>query len=463
MKYQLNFTIKTLPNTVYNALVIFKKIKNIYKNSVLFENNNSNKGQYFSYICFNSIAHIKIKNEKIYQHFPDGKVKTEKLDPTINIVKYLHEFTTKFNVAKHKYDFINNGLFGFMSYDSVRYYESVSIKKRKKLNIPDIFYNVYQNIIVVDHIKKKTYLLNYAKKPNKDFSLIETILKYDTHSKGSFKKIGEVSSSINDFKFKSMIAMAIKHCHRGDVFQLVLSKRFSQKFEGEELKVFKVLKEINPSPYMFFYDYEGFNIFGCSPEAQLIVENNIAEIHPIAGTYRRTGNEIEDRKLGDLLFNDDKENAEHVMLVDLARNDLSRNSTKIKVETYKEIQYFSHVIHLVSRVTGKKNKDISTIQLVADTFPAGTLCGAPKHKAMQLIEKYEPINREFYGGAIGYLDFEGNFNHAIMIRTFLSKNKILNWQAGAGIVIDSTEDNELKEVYNKTRALVNAIEHANER
>ena len=463
MKYQLNFKVKTLSNTVYNPLVIFKKIKDLYKNSVLFENNDSNKGQYFSYICFNSIAHIKIKNEKIYQQFPDETVKIKKLDPTINIVKYLNDFIDKFNVAKHKYNFINNGLFGFMSYDSVRYYETVSIKNNKKLNIPDILYNVYQNIIVIDHIKKRTYLLNYAKQPNKDFSLTENILKYYTHSKDSFKKIGKVSTSIDDIKFKSMITMATKYCYRGDVFQLVLSKRFSQKFEGDELEVFKVLKEINPSPYMFFYDYETFNIFGCSPEAQLIVENNIAEIHPIAGTYRRTGNEVEDRKLGDLLFNDDKENAEHVMLVDLARNDLSRNANKIKVETYKEIQFFSHVIHLVSKVTGKKNKDISTIQLVADTFPAGTLCGAPKHKAMQLIEKHEPINREFYGGAIGYLDFEGNFNHAIMIRTFLSKNKTLNWQAGAGIVIDSTEDSELKEVYNKTSALVKALESANER
>ena len=192
MKHQLNFTLKVLSNTVYNPITIFEKIKSIYKESILFENNNSKKGQNFSYLCFNSIAHIKIKNEKIYQQFPGEKVKTKKLDPTINVVKYLHDFITKFKVAKHKYDFINNGLFGFMSYDSVRYYENVSIKKNKKLNIPDIFYNIYQSIIVIDHIKKKTYLLNYAKKPNEDFSLIETILKYYTHSKGSFKKIGEV-------------------------------------------------------------------------------------------------------------------------------------------------------------------------------------------------------------------------------------------------------------------------------
>lgn len=463
MKYQLNFAVKKLPDTIYDPLIIYRKIKSIYKNSMLFENNDINKGQNFSYLCFNLIAYIKIKNEKIYEQFPNESVKLKPLDPTISVVKYLHDFIAKFDVAKHKYDFINNGLFGYMSYDSVRYFETVSLKKNKRLNIPDIFYNVYQNIIVIDHIKKDTYLLHYAEKPSKDFSHIETFLKYYSHRIDSFKKTGKVSTSIDDIKFKYMITMAKKHCYRGDVFQLVLSKRFSQKFEGDELEVFKVLKEINPSPYMFFYDYETFNIFGCSPEAQLIVENNIAEIHPIAGTYRRTGNEVEDRKLGDLLFNDDKENAEHVMLVDLARNDLSRNANKIKVETYKEIQFFSHVIHLVSKVTGKKNKDISTIQLVADTFPAGTLCGAPKHKAMQLIEKYEPINREFYGGAIGYLDFEGNFNHAIMIRTFLSKNKILNWQAGAGIVIDSTEDSELKEVYNKTSALEKAIESANER
>jgi len=220
------------------------------------------------------------------------------------------------------------------------------------------------------------------------------------------------------------------------------------------------LRSINPSPYLFFFDYGDFKIFGSSPEAQLIVKDGKAEIHPIAGTYKRTGNDEQDAELAKQLAQDDKENSEHVMLVDLARNDLSRNGNLVNVETYREVQYFSHVIHLVSKVTGMKKADISTLKIVADTFPAGTLSGAPKHMAMQLIEKYEKTSRGYYGGAIGFMDFNGNFNHAIMIRTFLSKNHELHFQAGAGLVAASNADDELQETYNKLGALNKALEIA---
>jgi anthranilate synthase component 1 len=269
-----------------------------------------------------------------------------------------------------------------------------------------------------------------------------------------------MESNLTDDEYKHHVELAKKHCARGDVFQLVLSKSFSQEFKGDEFNVYRALRSINPSPYLFYFDYGNFKIFGSSPEAQLIVSNGKAEIHPIAGTFKRTGNDLQDAELAKQLKIDDKENAEHVMLVDLARNDLSRHGSHVTVDTYREVQFFSHVIHLVSKVTGQKHKETSTMQVVADTFPAGTLSGAPKHRAMQLIEQYEKTSRSFYGGAIGFMDFEGNFNHAIMIRTFVSKNHKLHWQAGAGLVSKSNPESELQEVYNKLGALTKAIELA---
>jgi anthranilate synthase component 1 len=272
--------------------------------------------------------------------------------------------------------------------------------------------------------------------------------------------MGNSKSAISDKEYKDLVSKAKKHCQRGDVFQLVLSRRFSQEFKGDDFNLYRALRTVNPSPYLFYFDYGDFKIFGSSPEAQLIVKDNQAEIHPIAGTFKRTGNDEKDAKLAIELSQDPKENAEHVMLVDLARNDLSRNGSLVKVKTNREVQFFSHVIHLVSKVTGIKKAETPTFQLVADTFPAGTLSGAPKYKALELIEKYEKINRGFYGGAIGFMDFEGNFNHAIIIRSFLSKNHTLFYQAGAGIVAASDEENELQEVYNKLGALIRALEIA---
>ena len=286
------------------------------------------------------------------------------------------------------------------------------------------------------------------------------LIKSKNYSAFNFSTQGKTSSNLTDAEYKEHVDLAKKHCARGDVFQLVLSKKFSQQFKGDEFNVYRALRSINPSPYLFYFDYGDFKIFGSSPEAQLVINKGKAEIHPIAGTFKRTGNDEKDAELAKQLSIDDKENAEHVMLVDLARNDLSRHGSNVKVEKYREVQFFSHVIHLVSKVTGNMHKDTTTMQVVADTFPAGTLSGAPKHKAMQLIEKYEKTSRDFYGGAIGFMDFDGNFNHAIVIRTFLSKNHQLHWQAGAGLVSKSNPETELQEVYNKLGALTKAIELA---
>src|SRR5699024_4602268 len=289
---------------------------------------------------------------------------------------------------------------------------------------------------------------------------INQLLKSKNFSSYNFEKVGTPSSKLKDQDYKALVEKAKEHCNRGDVFQLVLSRRFEQQFKGDEFNVYRALRSINPSPYLFYFDYGDFKIFGSSPEAQLVVKDNRAEIHPIAGTFKRTGNDEEDAHSARALAEDEKENAEHVMLVDLARNDLSRNGTEVTIEKYKEIQYFSHVIHLVSKVSALKKPQVSTMQLVADTFPAGTLSGSPKPKALELINVYENTHRSFYGGAIGFMDFDGNYSHAITIRTFLSKDHRLHYQAGAGIVSASKEENELQEVYNKLRALETALQMA---
>ncbi|MGB5383028.1 MAG: anthranilate synthase component I family protein, partial [Lutimonas sp.] len=415
----------------------------------------------FSYICFNPVASISIQNGKMSQHFPDGKHRVTDIGPALDVPMEIHNFSQKFEAEDQKFKFINNGLFGYISYDAVQFFEDISITpKENKLEIPEIYYAVYQNIIAINHFKNEAFIFCHSLSGANNTDDIHQLIENKNFASYSYKNGEDEESNFTDEEYLALVEQAKKHCFRGDVFQLVLSRQFSQSFKGDEFNVYRALRSINPSPYLFYFDYGDFKIFGSSPEAQLVVKNGKAEIHPIAGTFRRTGNDEKDLEVAKELARDEKENAEHVMLVDLARNDLSRNGEHVHVETYKEIQFFSHVIHLVSKVVGEKFKDAITYQVVADTFPAGTLTGAPKHKAMQLIDQYEKTNRTFYGGAIGFMDFNGNFNHAIIIRSFLSKNHHLFYQAGAGIVAKSKSENELQEVYNKLGALKLALEMA---
>ncbi|WP_452596931.1 anthranilate synthase component I family protein [Pontimicrobium sp. MEBiC01747] len=453
---------KILADTI-TPVSIYLKIRDKFPNSILLESSDYHANDNsFSYICFNPIASIKVTEKSIYETFPDGSTLTNR---TKNVANRIHKFTQRFKVtSEKKFKFINNGIFGYTAYDAVKYFEDVEIsKKPNSIEIPDIYYAVYQNIIAINHFKNEAYV--FAHCFNDNASNIDDVLhliKSKNFASYEFSTNSNITSNLTDDEYKSHVELAKKHCARGDVFQLVLSKKFSQEFKGDEFNVYRALRSINPSPYLFYFDYGDFKIFGSSPEAQLVVSNGIAEIHPIAGTFKRTGNDEQDAELAKKLAQDDKENAEHVMLVDLARNDLSRHGSQVQVETYREAQFFSHVIHLVSKVTGKIHDNTETMQVVADTFPAGTLSGAPKHKAMQLIEQYEKTSRAFYGGAIGFMDFNGNYNHAIMIRTFLSKNHELHWQAGAGLVSKSNPEHELQEVYNKLGALTKAIELAKE-
>lgn len=462
MAYELKTYYKKILADTITPVSVYLKIRDKFPNSILLESSDYRANDNtFSYICSNPIASIKVKDEKITLLFPDKSVKEIVINSKNDVVDIIHDFSQKFKTESNGFKFINNGLFGYMSYDAVRYFEDISISKKDgDLDIPDIYYAVYQNIIAINHFKNEAYIFAHCYNSENNISEIEQLLNIRNFASYNFRKEGEASSNLNDEDYKELVALAKKHCKRGDVFQLVLSRRFSQGFKGDEFNVYRALRSINPSPYLFYFDYGDFKIFGSSPEAQLIVKDGKAEIHPIAGTFKRTGNDEEDALLAKKLTEDAKENSEHVMLVDLARNDLSRHGNMVNVENYREVQFFSHVIHLVSKVTGQKKKETPTMKVVADTFPAGTLSGAPKHMAMQLIEKYETTNRDYYGGAIGFMDFNGDFNHAIMIRTFLSKNHQLHYQAGAGLVAASEPEKELQETYNKLGALNKALEIA---
>jgi len=460
-KYSLYTHHKRILTDTITPVTVYYKIRDKYPNSILLESGDYHKSQKnFSYICFNPIATIKVENEVISETFPDGSATSIEITEDVNVVDEIYNFTKKFDTkSEENFKFINNGIFGYTAYDAVRYFEDIQIsKKDNSVVIPDMYYAVYQNIIAINHFKNEAYIFAHCYEGvENNIDEIDTLINVQNFASYKFNAKGDITSNLTDDEFRAHVEVARKHCQRGDVFQLVLSRRFSQEFTGDEFNIYRALRSINPSPYLFYFDYGDFKIFGSSPEAQLIVEDGLAEIHPIAGTYKRTGDYEKDEILAENLKNDDKENAEHVMLVDLARNDLSRHGSQVNVDTYREVQFFSHVIHLVSKVTGQKHDTTSTMQVVADTFPAGTLSGAPKHRAMQLIEDYEKTSRAFYGGAIGFMDFHGNFNHAIMIRTFLSKDYKLFWQAGAGLVSKSNQENELQEVYNKLGALTKAI------
>jgi anthranilate synthase component 1 len=461
-KFELKTHNKKILADTISPVSVYLKIRDKFPNSILLESSDYHgNDNSFSYICCNPIASIKVDANLITKTYPDQTVNTTIVTPD-KVTSEIDTFTKQFETQKDtSFKFINNGMFGFTAYDAVKYFEDITIsKKDDSIEIPEMYYAVYQNIIAINHFKNEAYIFAHCYESESNIDAIDHLIKVQSFSSYDFESKGDISSNLSDEEFKLNVELAKKHCARGDVFQLVLSKKFQQDFKGDDFNVYRALRSINPSPYLFYFDYGKFKIFGSSPEAQLVVQDQNAEIHPIAGTFARTGDDLKDAELAKKLVADKKENSEHVMLVDLARNDLSRHCTEIDVKKYREVQFFSHVIHLVSKVMGKVRKGTPTIQIVADTFPAGTLSGAPKYKAMELIETYEKTSRAFYGGAIGFMDFDGNYNHAIMIRTFLSKNYQLHWQAGAGIVSKSSPENELQEVYNKLGALTKAIKLA---
>ena len=462
--YKLNSVKKNIIVDTITPVSIYLKLRDNYSNTILLESSDySAKDNSYAYICCNPIAKFYVKKNTLFTEYPDGSKFQKEVAKDIRIFSELEKFMNKFSIqddSNQSKKYISKGLFGYMTYDSVRFFEKININNESfSDDIPDIYYSLYSEIIVVNTFNNEANLISHSGNKNK-IDEIEKLITRKKTNEFSFKLNGKLESNLTDDEFLKMVDNGIKHCYRGDVFQIVLSRKFSQKFSGDEFCVYRQLRSINPSPYLFYFDYGSFKIFGSSPEAQLVIKDKKAEIHPIAGTFKRSGDDAVDKEKAIKLFEDDKENSEHMMLVDLARNDLSRSCSNVKVEKDREIQFYSHVIHLVSKVTGELKSPSNDI--IGNTFPAGTLTGAPKFRAMELIEEYENHTRSFYGGAIGFIDFDNNFNHAIMIRSFLSKNQNLLLQAGAGIVSKSNRHNELNEVYNKIGALLKALEKAEE-
>ncbi len=457
--------VRLLSDTI-TPVSIYLKIRDIYPNSLLLESSDYHGNENsFSYICIKPLASIEAEKGIITETYPDGSQISTPVEGTGTFRDRFTEFLGSFEQSDLDGSVPVNGLFGYTAYDAVSYFETISLKASadEERSIPDLHYSFYNYIIAINHFQNVLYIIeNKINKNEGETEKIRSLLYSRNIAVYSFSPDENEVSNMSDEDYKAIVKKGKEHCYRGDVFQVVFSRQFSKDFKGDEFNVYRALRSVNPSPYLFYFDYGSYKIFGSSPEAHLKINKSKASINPIAGTFRRTGDDENDKLLAQKLAADLKENAEHVMLVDLARNDLSRHAKNVKVESYREVQFYSHVIHLVSEVSGELNENSSVTDMMTSTFPAGTLTGAPKFRAMQLIDKYEPGRRGYYGGAIGFLDFSGQFNHAIMIRTFLSQNNRLYYQAGAGIVAISDEENELQEVNNKLGALRKAVEMAKE-
>lgn len=458
---KINTRIKKILADTITPVSIYLRIRDIFPNSLLLESSDyHSREDSYSFICLEPVVSFVVENDQIRTCDVDGNVNIKDISPDVSVPDELNGFISMFINVNGSDEIKTNGFFGYSTYDAVRYFENIRLRHTKspEYSIPDIVYCIYRYVIAINHFQNVLYLVeNQINQSTGNLEYVESLLYNRNIATYPFKPRGSEESILSDEEYLNLVGQGIQHCHRGDVFQIVLSRQFRQKFSGDEFNVYRCLRSINPSPYLFYFDYGNYKIFGSSPEALLQIISGKAYIHPIAGTFKRTGNDEEDKELAFKLTQDKKENSEHIMLVDLARNDLSRNADNVKVESFREIQFFSHVIHMVSKVSGKLPEKYNSIQVMADSFPAGTLSGAPKYKAMQLIDKYENQNRGYYGGGIGYIGFNGDFNHAIMIRSFLSKNNTLFYQAGAGIVAESKEEKELQEVNNKLMALKNAI------
>ena len=482
---------------LYTPVGVYMRLRDIYPQSALMESSDYHGfDNSRSFIGVHPIASIAVGHGIVTSTYPDGKVEKQELpafgegkgeECKLAISKAINDFIQSFHVEGEGKDFC--GLYGFTTFNAVRYFENIPVKDTtmEKNDAPDIYYIMYKDIIVFDHFNNTMELIvlnetdadaedrqadnkqkNAEGEKQEDSSLftLHSSLEMDNLLKAvnkvnvkpyDFHPVGDTTSTLTDEEHKANIRRCIQHCLRGDVFQIVVSRRFIQKYEGDDFKLYRALRSINPSPYLFYFDFGGFRIFGSSPETHNRIVGNKAFIDPIAGTTKRTGDMEQDRKAAEFLRNDPKENAEHVMLVDLARNDLSRNCHGVKVDFYKDMQFYSHVIHLVSRVSGTLDEGADHIKEFIDTFPAGTLSGAPKVRAMQIISELEPHNRGAYGGCIGFIGLNGDLNQAIVIRTFISRNGELWFQAGSGVVAKSNDQYELEECNNKLGALTKAI------
>jgi anthranilate synthase component I len=458
---------KKLLSDIYTPVGIYLRLRDRFRDTILLESTDSHAAENsYSYICINAIAGIEITDKKTLEFkLPGQTPERVPMGGALGIPDLLWDFMQRFDcgLLPEKQLRAVQGLFGYTSFDAVQFFDTIRFRERKSVEtpIPLMRYRLYQYVIAVNHFRDELYICeNKTAGLESELPAVESLIRSKDVPVYPFGPVGAETSNLTDEDYREIVGKGIKSCLRGDVFQIVLSRRFQQQFTGDEFNVYRALRNINPSPYLFFFDYGDYKLMGSSPESQILLQNGEAIVHPIAGTFRRTGDDVIDRQMADKLLNDKKENAEHVMLVDLARNDLSRSCDDVKVVHYRDIQFYSHVIHLVSEVRGKLRPAHNPFQLLATTFPAGTLSGAPKFKAMELIDQYEPTARSYYGGCIGFIGFDGTCVHAIMIRSLLSRSNTLTYQAGAGVVAASSPESELQEVNNKLGALKSAILYA---
>jgi len=487
-KIEIKTQCRRLLSDIYTPVGIYLRLRDRFRDTILLESTDYHVAENsYSFICINAIAGIEISDTRSVEFkFPGLPPEKKPLANLSDTPGLLWEFMQRFDTepAVEKSVRAVQGLFGYTTFDAVQFFDTIKLRSgkdgadgggkrqaegegKRQVNgpapIPLMRYRLYQYVIAINHFKDELYICeNRIAGVESELSAVESLIKSKDVPVYPFKVKGEETSNLKDEEYIDIVKKGIRSCHRGDVFQIVLSRRFQQGFSGDEFNVYRALRSINPSPYLFFFDYGDYKLMGSSPESQLILQNGEAIVHPIAGTFKRTGDDVTDEMMADKLLKDAKENAEHVMLVDLARNDLSRSCDAVTVAQYRQVQYYSHVIHLVSEVRGKLRAGYNPFELLATTFPAGTLSGAPKFKAMELIDEYEPTARSYYGGCIGFMGFDGSCNHAIMIRSLLSRNNTLIYQAGAGVVAASQPESELQEVNNKLGALKKAILFAEE-
>lgn len=458
-KYIYHTASKHILADLITPVSAYLKVRDAYPQSALMESSDYHGGENAkSFIGVHPIAQISIEHGIGRAQYPDGRIEEVPVSREHDSASIIGDFLKAFSISGKDSNYC--GLYGYTSFNAVRYFENINVKDetQERNDAPDLLYILYKDVIVFDHFRNQVTIIELLSEGEEDdLDQLEHDMQNRPYQAYDFHPVGEFWSTLTDDEHRENIRRGISHCLRGDVFQIVLSRRFKQQYEGDDFKLYRALRTINPSPYLFYFDFGGFRIFGSSPETHCRISGNRAYIDPIAGTTKRTGNAEIDKMNAEYLRNDPKENAEHVMLVDLARNDLSRNCHDVHVEFYKDMQFYSHVIHLVSRVSGELDKDADPIRTFIDTFPAGTLSGAPKVRAMQLISEYEPHNRGAYGGCIGFIGFDGELNQAITIRTFVSRNNELWFQAGGGIVAKSDVEYELQEVNNKLGALRKAI------
>ncbi len=462
MQYKFQTNSRKIMGDLHTPVSIYLKVRDTFPQSALLESSDFHaKDDSISYLALKPIARVEVNRGVSRMVFSDESEETKQLSKDFSISDALNSFISKFDVTGDEEN--NVGLFGYTTFNCVKYTENIKIKESKedRNDAPDLLYILYKYVLIFNHFTDEITLIELQDENEfSNLDKIESLINQRNFANYNFFTEAEEYSTITDQEYKQYVKTGVEHCKKGNLFQIVLSRRFVQPFSGDDFKVYRALRSINPSPYLFYFDFGGYRIFGSSPETHCKITGNRISIDPIAGTTKRTGNYQKDMEAVDFLLNDPKEDAEHVMLVDLARNDLSRNAHDVEVEFFKEPQFYSHVIHLVSRVSGNLNFSVDPINAFFDTFPAGTLSGAPKVKAMQLISEIESHNRGAYGGCIGYIGLNGDINQAITIRTFVSRNNELWYQAGAGVVSQSKAEYELNEVNSKLSALHLAIDKA---